>query len=267
MTFEGRKCRVKNKQGSLVLEGSLTNNKIYKLNLQPHPSTSTATALEVRQDCSMALWHRRMAHLNSNYLKQLRHAALGVQFADNKFEKCEICVAGKLTNKPFRATNSRAAGLLQLVHSDVCQVKDLSLGKAKYFITFLDDYSRKLFVYFFHSKDEVPKIVQSFVTFAENQSSQKLKVLRTDNGREYLNSTLKMFLDHKGIKHETSIAYQPQSNGRAERMNRVLLEKVRCMLAESSLPKQFWAEAMSTACYLSNRSPKKSLNGRTPEEV
>lgn len=115
--------------------------------------------------------------------------------------------------------------------------------------------------------NEIPDVVLRFIKFAENQSGQKMKILRTDNGREYINSKFMTSLDDIGIKHETSIAYQPQQNGRAERVNRILLEKTRCMLAESKLPKSFWAEAVSTACYMSNRSPKKCLGGKTPEKI
>ena len=82
-----------------------------------------------------------------------------------------------------------------------------------------------------------------------------------------MNANLRSTLDDLGVKHQTSIAYQPQQNGRAERVNRVLLEKARCMLAESKLVYKFWAEAVSTACYLSNWSPKRCLAGRTPEEI
>lgn len=155
---------------------------------------STAVAFKAVENSSITLWHRRMAHLNVNYLKQLRDAAVGVNFDDQPLHKCEICVAGKLTNKPFRATSNRASSILQLVHSDVCQVEDLSFSKAKYFITFLDDHTRKLFVYFLQRKDEVPEVVKRFVLFAENQTGQKLKILRTDNGREYVNERLRSFL-------------------------------------------------------------------------
>ena len=100
----------------------------------------------------------------------------------------------------------------------------------------------------------------------ENQCETKIKTLRTDNGKEYMNEKLKNVIDAAGIHRETSIAYNPQQNGRAERINRILLDKARCMLAESKLTKSFWAEAIATAVFLSNRSPKESLNGATPEE-
>lgn len=269
--FRENKCQVRDKAGSVLLEGCMSNNNIYLLNLQPsfHPAAKkdNLVALKVTQNTSMSLWHRRMGHLNPNYLKLLCKTAVGIQFSDKELCKCEVCVAGKLTNKPFKANNNRAPKILQLVHSNVCQVEDLSIGKVKYFVTFLDDHSRKIFVYMIKRKDEVPDIVLKFIALAENQTGEKLKVLRIDNGRVYLNSKLQSSLEKMGIQHQTSMAYHPQQNGRAERINRTLLEKTRCMLAKSKLSNKFWAEAVSTACFLANRSPKRCLDGCTPEEI
>ena len=110
-------------------------------------------------------------------------------------------------------------------------------------------------------------MVEEFIKLSQNRTDKRMKILRTDNGREYLNATLKETLDKNEIKHETSIAYYPQSNGRAEHTNRVLLEKAKCMLLDANLPNKFWAEAIATAAYLFNRSPKKCLGERTPEEL
>lgn len=178
-----------------------------------------------------------------------------------------MCATGKLVKKPFQLNAKRASQPLELVHSDLCQVNDISIGHAKYFLTFLYDFSRKIFVYFIQKKDEVPSVIKKFVKLVQNQTDRKIKILRTDNGKEYVNASVKSMLDEQGIKHETSIAYNPQQNGRAERVNRTLLEKCRCMLTDAKLPKKFWAEAVSTAAYLSNRSPKRCLGGKTPEEL
>lgn len=70
-----------------------------------------------------------------------------------------------------------------------------------------------------------------------------------------------------GIKHESSTPYTPQQNGRAERLNRTILNKVRCLMFNGSFKKIFWAELVSTAVYLINRTPVKLLNMKTPEEV
>ena len=254
-----------------MLEGKLSTNNVYKVKLEPKFSQMnkfySASALKATTFGDIRLWHRRMGHLNAVYLKQLRQAAIGVDFDDDKMQQCEICVTGKLIQKPFQSNSNHSMNILELIHSDVCQVEDLSIGKARYFITFLDDCSRKIFVYFLKHKDEVPEIVRKFIKFVENQTGYKVKILWTDNGGEYLNTRLRSTPEELGIKHETSIAYQPQQNGRAERVNRILIEKARCMLAESKLPYRFWAEAVFTACYLANRSPKRCLGGRTPEEL
>lgn len=133
------------------------------------------------------------------------------------------------------------------------------ITRGKYLFT---SYKRRMKKY-----EEVPSVVNKFIKLVENQTNKKVKILRTDKGKEYVNANLRSILEQSGIKHETSIAYNPQQNGRAERVNRVLLEKSRCMLVGAKLPKQYWAEAVSTAAYLSNRSPKRCLGGKTPEEL
>ena len=75
------------------------------------------------------------------------------------------------------------------------------------------------------------------------------------------------YLKVEGIRHEYTVPKTPEQNGVSERMNRTLVEMVRSMLIESQLPKKFWAEALSTACYLKNRSSDRALDGRTPYEA
>lgn len=94
----------------------------------------------------------------------------------------------------------------------------------------------------------------------------KIKTLRTDNGKEYLNSHMTELLRRSGIKHQTSTPYTPQQNGLAERMNHTIVEKPRCMLFDADLSKKIWAEAVSTAAYLVNRIPCSSTN-KNPYEI
>lgn len=90
--------------------------------------------------------------------------------------------------------------------------------------------------------------------------------MRSDNGKEYCNKVLSVFLAASGIKHQTSTPYTPQQNGLAERMNRTLLELAKCMLFEAILQKSYWAEAVATAAYIINRSPSRVLGVVTPYE-
>ena len=101
----------------------------------------------------------------------------------------------------------------------------------------------------------------------EKSSGRKIKTLRSDNGGEYTSTAFASFLTKEGIKHELTIPHTPQQNGVAERLNRTLIEGVHTMLADSKLPHRFWAEALSTAVYLPNRSATKALEGVTPYEA
>ena len=100
---------------------------------------------------------------------------------------------------------------------------------------------------------------KTFVSLVENQSGKKLLCLRTDNGGEYTSKAFQDFCDAKGIKRELTAPYNPPQNGVAERMNRMIQEKVRSMLSNAELPNGFWAEAVATAVHLINRSPSRVL--------
>ena len=100
----------------------------------------------------------------------------------------------------------------------------------------------------------------------EKSTGEKLKSLRTDNGGEYVSTEFKSYLSKEGIKHELTVPKTPEQNGVAERMNRTIVETARSMLAEAKLPRKFWAEAVSTAVYLRNRSPTTAVEGMTPHE-
>ena len=101
----------------------------------------------------------------------------------------------------------------------------------------------------------------------ENQTGKCIKTIRTDNGLEFCNAQMDSLCQKSGIRRHKTTPYTPQQNGVAERMNRTLLEKVRCLLSKSGLSKKFWGEALYTACYLINRSPSVPLKGRCPEHV
>ncbi|GJT06131.1 putative ribonuclease H-like domain-containing protein [Tanacetum coccineum] len=120
---------------------------------------------------------------------------------------------------------------------------------------------------FLTSKDETSGILQNFIRQIENQLSHRVKIIRSDNGTEFKNRDMLEFCGNKGIKQEYSNARTPQQNGVAERMNRTLIEAARTMLADSLLPTTFWAEAVSTACYIFNRVRVTKPQNKTPYEL
>ncbi|GJZ84802.1 ribonuclease H-like domain-containing protein [Tanacetum coccineum] len=128
-------------------------------------------------------------------------------------------------------------------------------------------------VFFLATKDETSGILKTFITGIENQINHKVKIIRCDNGTEFKNNDMNQLCRMKGIKREFSIARTPQQNRVAKRKNRTLIEAARTMLADSLLPTTFWAEAVSTDCYVQNRvlvtkphnkTPYELLHGRTP---
>ncbi|GJR27775.1 ribonuclease H-like domain-containing protein [Tanacetum coccineum] len=122
-------------------------------------------------------------------------------------------------------------------------------------------------VFFLRTKDETSGILKDFIRQIENQLNQKVKTIRCDNGTEFKNRDIIEFCGSKGIKREYSNARTPQQNGVAERKNRTLIEAARTMLADSFLPNTFWAEAVSTACYVLNRVLVTKPQNKTPYEL
>ncbi|KAL0332939.1 UNVERIFIED_CONTAM: Disease resistance protein RPP8 [Sesamum calycinum] len=158
------------------------------------------------------------------------------------------------TKKPFPSgTSWRAKAVLELIHTDVCgPMRTPSHEQNRYFILFIDDYSRMTWVYFMREKSEVFKVFKKFKNLVEKQSGRSIKVLRSDRGKEYNNSEFDKFCEEEGIEHQTTVSYNPQQNGVSERKNRTVMEMARSMLQEKHLPKAFWAEAVYTAVYLLN---------------
>ena len=126
-----------------------------------------------------------------------------------------------------------------------------------YFITYIDDYSQKTWIYFLKSKesDEVLDRFQEFRALVENQSGKKIKVLRSDNGGEYTSGDFIDFCSEAGIKREFTIPSKPQQNGVAKQKNRTIVSTVKAMIHDQGVLMFLWAEACSTAAYVQNRCP------------
>ncbi|KAK0592765.1 hypothetical protein LWI29_024958 [Acer saccharum] len=167
----------------------------------------------------------------------------------------------------FSSSTARSKFILGLIHSDIWELPDISLGGAKYMVTFIDDYSRRCWVYPIKRKSDVFEVFKAFKARVELDSGKKIKCLRTDNGREYTDGEFLAFCKQDGIERQFTVTYTPQQNGVAERMNRTLAERIRAMLRTAGLSNSFWAEAAKTACYVVNRSPSIAIELKTPMEM
>lgn len=173
-----------------------------------------------------------------------------------------------MTRNPFPKRSFRETNILDLIHTDVCgPMRVESIGRAKYFVEFIDDKSRWCEVRFLRSKADVFKVTKEFIAFVESQKSRNVKCLQSDNGKEYTSQEFTIYLKKRGIIRRLTIPYNPEQNGVAERRNRTLIDTARCLMIGSGLPASFWAKAVNTANYIRNRLPSKSLNGQTPYEM
>ena len=135
-----------------------------------------------------------------------------------------------MCKKPF-PKSERNTQLLELIHSDICELNGvLTRGGNRYFITFIDDYSRYTHVYLMRSKDQAFEMFKRFKISVENQKEKKIKVLQTDRGGEYFSNEFSSFCEENGIIHQSTAPYTPQQNGLPERKNRTLVEMTNAMI-------------------------------------
>jgi transposase InsO family protein len=114
-----------------------------------------------------------------------------------------------------------------LIHSDVWTSPVVSISAMKYFVTFIDCYSRMTWIYLMKQKSEVLTCFRDFYAYIQNRFSTNIQIIRTDNGTEYVNNEFGSFLSEKGILHQTSCPDTLPQNGVAERKNRHLLKVAR----------------------------------------
>ena len=230
------------KNGMYVGKGYMSNG-LFKMNVMTvvppikntnKKNTSSAYMLE-----SSNVWHGRLGHVNYNTLRRLINMECLPNFKIDPNHKCEICVESKLTRTSFKSIE-RSSEPLELIHSDICDLKFIQTrGGKKYFLTLIDDCTR--YVYLLRSKDEALETFQHFKNEVENQLDRKIKVIRSDRGGEY-EAPFGDFCSQHGIIHQTTAPYSPQQNGVAERKNRTLKEMMNALLLSSRLPQNLWGK-------------------------
>ncbi|GFX13389.1 retrovirus-related Pol polyprotein from transposon TNT 1-94 [Trichonephila clavipes] len=147
-----------------------------------------------------------------------------------------------------------------------------SQGGNKYFLSIIDDYSRKVTVFPIRNKSDVFHTFIRFQKRAERFLSKKVIAVRTDGGLEFCNKDMDNFLTELGIKHEVTNSYTPEMNGVAERFNLTALDGIKTLLKSSEVPHKFWGEALLCFTYAwnrichkdSNKTPFEKYSGRKP---
>jgi len=182
-------------------------------------------------------------------------------------EVCEACQLGKQARHPFPVQTTHVSSKpLEMIHLDVWIIKTKSIGGCRYYVSFIDDHTRKVWVYFMKHKGEVFQHFLNFKIMVEKEKGVSIKCLRSNGGGKYFSNEFSEYLKEHGIQRKYSCSYSPQQNGIAKRKNRHIAEITRAMLNEKNLPNYFWAKAIATIVYIMNRTPIATVHDMTPKE-
>jgi hypothetical protein len=186
----------------------------------------------------------------------------------SKNEICKGCMIGKNIKKAFPSSDNRAQGILDMVLYDVCgSMSSPSLNVFLYYVIFIDDYSRKCWIYFLKDKSDTFDKFKEYKTFIEKQIGKHIRILRTDNGGEFESLQFEYFCKSIGIKRQLTMPYNPHQNGVVERKNMTICEATKEMMFDQDLPNSLWEEATSTTMYIQNMCSHDIFKDTTPEEV
>lgn len=231
-------CEIYNSSRNLISRTSSCNELyIFPIISNTHEIfTSIVTTAEDK----INLWHARMGHIDKSALMQLKF-----QNDENIFHRheinliCEECILAKATKHiNHEISESKTCEFLEIIRSDLFgPVNNPSLDNKKYFVTFLDDYTKYLVIEVLNTKDQTTKAWQNFVLREQRFSDKKIKIYRTDNDTEFFE--ISKICKKNDIIHENTAPYAHEQAGGAERINLTLLNKVRAMLFTAKLDKRF----------------------------
>ena len=267
MLFDDVTCSIISK-GNLVIASGHKRGNLYVLDgaAERRPDEAMVAAQP-----SSDLWHQRLAHVNDAVLQKIVScdvAGVTLQKVEPR-SFCEGCVQGKATrHNPKSLGGIRSKRKLEKVHSDVCgPMQTLSNSGKRYMVTFVDDFTRSCAVYFMAHKSDTLEKFKEFHAKVTGESGERIGILKTDGGGEYKSREFEQYLIRHQIEYEVTVPDSPEMNGLAERMNRTILEKAKCMCVHAGLPYSLWAEAANTATYIYNRLPNAPLKGKSPHEL
>ncbi|GKB34156.1 retrovirus-related pol polyprotein from transposon TNT 1-94 [Tanacetum coccineum] len=271
VAFRKSTCFVRDLQGNDLLTGN-RGSDLYTISLQETTSSTPICFMAKASPTQAWLWHRRLSHLNFDYITLLSKKDIVTGLPKLTYVKDQLCSSCEMSKAKRSSFKSKAVpsskGRLNLLHMDLCgPMRVASINGKKYILVIVDDYSRYTWTLFLRSKDETPEVLKDFLTMIQRNLQAQVITVRTDRGTEFLNKTLHAYFKEEGIEHQTSTPRTPEQNGVVERQNRTLVEAARTMLSASKLPLSFWAEAVATACYTQNRSIIISTHGKTAYHI
>ncbi|MBW0539804.1 hypothetical protein O181_079519 [Austropuccinia psidii MF-1] len=237
----------------ILMSGKINNNLMYV----DYKLPTCLLSKTIQQD---TLWNHRLGHPSSKILKLLN--------LPTKESNCIICEINKSKKKTFNKHFENTELPFDCIHVDlVGPIKLCSNSGFQYFLTIVDQFSSYKIIKFLKRKSDC---FQNFVLakkHMENKQDRKIKKLISDKGGKFQNNNFKKLSEEEGFTHFFAPTETPEHNGYAERANRTILEKARCLLNSSNLPRSYWAEAINTATFISNLLPTPSRNNQSPHTI
>ena len=232
--FDAHKFLIQDLPTGKILYAGLSKDGVYPIPSN-HNLSSTSYLNSVQNSTFVTvkphhilLWHHRLGHPSSKILLSALKPvfpSISLSQIDDVCSSCEFCISAKMHRFHLNKTPLVSTSLLELVHGDVWGPSPLtSLLSFNYYVIFVDDYSRFTWLFLLKHKNEVLSVFKHFKSMVETQFSSKLKILRTDNGSEYINNDFKSFCSISGILHQTSYPHTPEQNGVSERKHRHIVE-------------------------------------------
>lgn len=244
----------------ILLQGKLDKAGLYPI----HSQSSTTSSLSSRHHSVHSIvtshndlyfqWHHRLGHTNLDTMNNVLKSCNMPTFNKNKTDFCISCCLGKSHRLPSQLSQSTYNSPLELIYCDLWGPAPMqsSMGY-KYYISFIDAFSKYIWVYFLHDKSETLTIFKQFKALAELQLNTKIKAIQSDWGGEFRSFT--SYLSQLGIIHRIICPHTHHQNGVVERKHRHIVEMGLSLLSHSSLPYHYWDHAFHTAVYIINRLP------------
>ena len=230
------------------------------------PISVAAVTVAISSLPSLALWHSRLGHASSSRVQQLASKGLLGSVSEDNFDYTS-CQLGKQPALPFNNSESISNSIFELIHSNVWGPSPVaSISGSRYFVIFIDDYSRYSWIFPMKSRSEILQIYSNFTKMVETQFFKRIKTFRSDNTLEYTQYAFQALLHSYGIVHYLTCPGTSQKNGRAERKFRHILDTIRALLLSTKIPASFWGEATLHAVHAINRIPSDVIHNQTPYE-
>jgi hypothetical protein len=251
------------------------NNKVYTKNrmfplVMLNDLSGSLNAYKIESLDESWLWNLRYGHLHFGCLDLLQKKQMvkGLPCIQQPAISCESCILGKHhREKIVSGVSYKAKYPLEIVHTYLCgPMQTPSLTCFVYFMTFIDDFSRKTWLYLLKHKYEAFDVFKKFKSMLENESGRTIKIPSSDKGGQYKLNEFIEFCDLHGIKRHFTARYTPQQNGVDERKNRTIMDMARSMLKEKHLSNEYWGDAVLFPVFILNRGLTKTVRDRVPRE-